>query len=102
DAGRPQGLVERRLAREHLVDPGPQVLAQAETDRGVRLRVDVDQERLVARLGDARGDVDRGGRLPDAALLVRDGVDRAHRGDGTGRGGRVVCDSLPNEPSTSP
>ena len=40
--------------------------------------VDVDQQRRVAGLRDAGGDVDGGGGLPHPALLIGDGVDRAH------------------------
>ena len=66
------------VAGQHLIEPGALVAGEAEADRGVALRVGVDQQRLVARLGDAGGDVDGRGGLADAALLVRDRVDGAH------------------------
>ena len=47
-------------------------------------------QRLVAGRGDARGHVDRGGRLADPALLVGDRVDGAHAdSDASGGGGRT-------------
>ena len=51
------------------------VRAPSEPGRRVRLRVEIDEEAALSRLGKARGEVDRGGRLADAALLVRDRVD---------------------------
>ncbi len=82
----------RSLARQHLIDAGRAGPIDPETDGRVGLRVDVDEQRLVARLGDAGGDVDGGRRLADAALLVRDRVDGAHPPEtlaahGDGRGG---------------
>jgi hypothetical protein len=52
----------------------------AEGDGGVALGIEVDQQGLGARGGDAGGDVDRGRRLADAALLIRDRVDDTHGG----------------------
>ena len=54
------------------------VAIAAERDGGVALGVEVDQQRLRAGGGDAGGQVDRGRRLADAALLVRHCVDKAH------------------------
>ena len=54
------------------------VALAAEGDGGVALGIEVDQQGLGAGGGDAGGDVDRGRRLADAALLVRDRVDDAH------------------------
>src|SRR5437588_6661839 len=45
----------------------------AETHGEVRLRVHVDAQHAVANLGPRPAEVDRGGRLADATLLVRDG-----------------------------
>ena len=45
----------------------------------VRLRVHVDQQHALTRLGEARGQVDGGRRLADAALLVCDCVDQRIR-----------------------
>ena len=48
-------------------------------DGRVALRIEVDEQGLRARRGDAGGEVDGGGRLPDSALLVRDRVDDSHQ-----------------------
>src|SRR5206468_11053975 len=46
----------------------------------VRLRIEIDEEHAFSGLGQARSQVDGGRRLADAALLVRERVDRAgHR-----------------------
>jgi len=77
------------IADEHVVDARLAELRQAEADRRVRLRVDVDEDRRVPRLGDAGGHVHGRRRLADAALLIRDRVDRPHaRAQATGDGGR--------------
>src|SRR5439155_15739124 len=49
--------------------------AHPEPRRGVRLRVEVDDERALTGLGETGGEVDRSRRLADAALLVRERVD---------------------------
>ena len=66
------------------------VLRHAERDRGVALRVQVDQQGAATGLRDTRGEVDRGRGLPHAALLVRHCIDRRHslRSDDTGGSGR--------------
>ena len=56
------------------------VRAHAEARGRVRLRVEVDDERPLARLGKAGGQVDGARRLADAALLVRERVDLAAAG----------------------
>ncbi len=63
------------------------VAAEAEGDRRVALRVEVDGKRLAAELGDAGAEVDGGRGLPHPALLVGDRVDESHRpGDSRGSG----------------
>ena len=47
----------------------------AEGGGGAALDVEVDEEDAVAAAGEAGGEVDRGGGLADAALLVRDADD---------------------------
>ena len=47
----------------------------AESRGGVRLRVEIDDERPLAGLGQAGGEIDGGRGLADPALLVRDCVD---------------------------
>jgi spoIIIJ-associated protein len=56
-----------------------QVPTSAEGHRRVALRIEVDEQRLAPLRRRAGGQVDGGGRLSDPALLVRDGVDLAHR-----------------------
>src|SRR5512140_1413537 len=51
-----------------------------EADREVRLRIHVDGKNAMAQLGEGTREVDRGGRLADAALLVRDRDDLCHQG----------------------
>ena len=58
---------------------GSRSLRQAERHRRVALRVEVDEQRAVARLGDAGGQVDGGGGLAHAALLVCHRIDGRHR-----------------------
>ena len=69
-------LRERR-AVEQVVARGA-VRAHAEPGGRVRLRVEVDDERPLAGLREARGEVDRSRRLADAALLIRKRVDPGH------------------------
>ena len=74
EARRLRQLRERRAVEE--VVGRRAVRALAEPRGRVRLRIEVDDERPLTGLGQARGEVDRGRRLADAALLVRDRVDR--------------------------
>ena len=53
------------------------LLAQA--GRGVALRIEIDQQRARAGLGQADGQIDGRGRLADAAFLIRHAQDPAHR-----------------------
>ena len=79
DPGRAHGVGDRHVAaeaRRRLL--GSRSLASPSADRGVALRVDVDEQRVVAGLRDAGRDVDGGRRLADPALLVGDRVDGAH------------------------
>src|SRR5437588_308873 len=63
---------------EDVVDPRGCIAREPEPDRGVGLGIDVDQQRRVAGLGDAGGDIDGRRRLADSPLLVRDGIHHAH------------------------
>ena len=65
----------RRPVDEHVVERA--LAADAERGADVALRVDVDEQHVVAALGDAGGEVDRGRGLAGAALLVEDGDRRA-------------------------
>jgi hypothetical protein len=59
-----------RLAQGALVD--------AAAHGGVALGVEVDQQHALAGCGEAGGEVDTGGRLADAALLVGDTENAGH------------------------
>ena len=61
-------LLPRRTVEE-IIARAP-VRAHAEPGGRVRLRVEVDDEGPLARLGEARSEVDRRRRLADAALLI--------------------------------
>ena len=69
-------LVERRAVEE--VVRGGALGALAEPGGRVGLRVEIDDERAGARLGEAGGEVHGGRRLADAALLVGEREDAAH------------------------
>ena len=69
--------------------PRRRARADAEAAGRVGLRIEVDHEHGRARLRETGGDVDRGRRLADAALLVRHCVDPRHRPDPTAAVGRI-------------
>ena len=71
-------LCQRRAVEEVVARGAVRVLA--EPRRRVRLRIEIDDERAFARLGETRRQVDRSRRLADPALLVGDRVDRPHFG----------------------
>ena len=78
DRGGLEDLVDRRLAEQDVVD-GQQARPWADRVRGWRCTGGRCRRAASrTRLGDARRQVYRGGGLPDPALLVGDGVDRAH------------------------
>ncbi len=69
--GRPSSSTSAVVGRSRPLTPRP--------PGRVGLRVHVHQQHARAGLGEAGGQVDRGGRLAHAALLVGDGVDHARR-----------------------
>ena len=72
-AASPRPARPRRSARHRRRGGGRPV--DAEAGRGVALRIEVDDEHPLADGGEGGGEVDRGRRLADAALLVGDGDD---------------------------
>ena len=93
---RPGDLGDRRTVEQVVARRPVRLLAQ--TGRGVRLRVEIDEQRPLARLGEAGGEIDGGRRLADAALLVRDRVDGAGHGASLETGSdysRAVRDPAP-------
>jgi hypothetical protein len=61
------------LAVERAVKAAPLLFLDAERAGGIGLRIEVDQERVNLFVGERGGEIDRGGGLADAALLVGDG-----------------------------
>src|ERR1051325_10978105 len=78
--GLPQNVRQRRLADQRMIKtlPGAAGALKAETRRAVPLRVDIDQERALFRDRKRGGEINGGGRLADAALLIGDGDDLSH------------------------
>ena len=80
DVGRLDAVLERHLVHQHVVHRRLEAaVLDAEPGRGVALRVEVDDQRALAELGQAGADVDRRRGLADAALLVGDGDDAGER-----------------------
>src|SRR6185503_7135890 len=73
EAGRP-GQLGGRSPVEQVAARGP-VRPLAKSRGRIRLRVEIDEQHLLARLREAGGQVHGSGGLADAALLVGDGVD---------------------------
>ena len=105
EGARGHELRQRRAVEE--VERRVAVRAPPEAGRRVRLRVEIDEEAALSRLGKARGEVDRGGRLADAALLVRDRVDPGRHGvtvparpdaSGSEQGALAMVPGLHHEP----
>src|SRR5215207_4862292 len=67
------GAVQLGLAGEHVIGRETATLAvDAEPRRGIALRVEIDDQNLLANGSERRAEVDRGRGLADAALLVRE------------------------------
>ncbi len=67
------------LARKEVVGAAGDVLAvNAHAARGVALRIGVDEQHFFFRRSERGSDVDRGGGLPHAALLIGDCDNSAH------------------------
>jgi len=61
---------------QHIIDAIMHIrLVDPDAAGRVALRIDIDQQHLLAECRQASAQVDRRGRLPDAALLVRYGYD---------------------------
>ena len=69
--GRHHGVAQRRLADQHVIGRAVAAAAvDAETGRGVALRIEIDDQHPLADRGERGAEIDRGGGLADAALLV--------------------------------
>ncbi len=65
-------LRQRHVLGEHLVERRPRPAGQEpEVEGGVRLGIEVEDQRAMSLVGQGRGQVDRRGRLADPALLVQ-------------------------------
>ena len=92
----------RRGAGQHVIGRGAARLAvDAEPGRGVALRIEVDDQHVLADGGERGAEIDRGRGLADAALLVGDrqhpraaGAGSARTACRTGRPGRSVACGL--------
>ena len=62
---------------------GARSSGDADAGRGVALRVEVEDQHLLADGGQRGAEVDGGGGLADAALLVGDGKDAERAGHGS-------------------
>ena len=69
--GRHHALAQLRFADQHVIGRAVAVAAvDAEAGRGVALRIEIDDQHPLADRGERRAEIDRGGGLADAALLV--------------------------------
>ncbi len=76
DAGRLDAVLERLVPHDHVVHRQLEVPGvDAQAGGGVALGIEIDDQDPVAQLGQRRSEVDGGGGLAHAALLVGDGDD---------------------------
>ena len=76
--GLDQGVLERHLTEQQIVGADCAARAfDAEAGRRVALGIEIDHQHPAADRGQSGGEVDRRGRLADAAFLVGDGDDAA-------------------------
>ena len=69
--GRDYGIAQRRFADQHVVGRAAAVAAiDAETGRGVALRIEIDDQDALANRSECGPKIDRCGGLADAPLLV--------------------------------
>jgi hypothetical protein len=71
--GRRDHLERAALAVQRAVKAAPGLFLHAHGAGGVGLGIEVDQQRVDFLFGQRRGQIDGGGGLADAALLVGDG-----------------------------
>ena len=71
--GRTMRIAQRRFANQDIVGRVlPTAAVDAEAGRGIALRVEIDDQHLLADGGERGAEIDRRRRLADAALLVGD------------------------------
>ena len=69
-------LFQLAVAEEGLVNALALFFLDAEAAGRVGLRIKVDEQDFLSAFGEAGGEIDRRGRFPDAAFLVRERYDR--------------------------
>ena len=75
--GRQDGIAQPRLADQHVIGRvAPVAAVDAEPGRGIALRIEIDDQHPLADRGQRGAEIDRGGGLADAALLVGEREDR--------------------------
>ena len=83
DRRRLDAVLDGHVAQDHVVHRCLQAAdVDAEAGAGVALGIEIDDQDPVAEIGQAGTEVDRGGGLADAALLVGDGHDARERRPG--------------------
>jgi hypothetical protein len=81
------------VAHEELIGSGScGVFEEAEAGGGVGLRVAIDEQRMDSAGGEAGGEVDAGGCLPNSTFLIRYGNDPRHIDSGSRRWNDDGCD----------
>jgi hypothetical protein len=96
---RDDGVAQGRLAGQHVIGRvTPAAAIDAETGGRVALRIKIDDQHILADGGERRAEIDRGGGLADAALLIGHGENarrlrRLHLGSaiGGGKGNHAGC-----------
>ncbi len=95
--GRDDGIAQRRFADQDIVGRVlPITAVDAETGRGIALRIEIDDEDFLADGGERGAEIDRRRGLADAALLIGDRkhsrwFGELHLGRAIGRGKRHYC-----------
>ena len=87
-------VLQRHLVHDHVVHRRlDATVLDAEPGRCIALRIEVDDQRAKAQLGQARAEIDGGRGLADTTLLVGNGNHPGQRaalgGFGCGHGGRT-------------
>ena len=84
--GRHHRVAQRRFADQHVIGRAVAAAAiDAEPGRGIALRIEIDDQHALADRRQRGAEIDRGGGLADAALLVGQ-----RRGCADGRGGCLI------------
>ena len=98
--GRNDDLAQGFFADQHLVARScSSAPIDAEPGRGVALGIEIEDQHALADRGERRSKIDGGGRLADAALLVRQGENaRARAPSGSRTRGSVSVMAFKSQP----